>query len=167
MTNSVANASQTDKRSKGWEWLSKSRVWAANAPWPLMFRLGRANRLVSAQLEEKLNMSIPQMRILFEALDPAGVSQASLYKRYNVDPASITRTVQVMERDGLITRNPDPDDNRFMRVFITEEGRKLAEEMPKRLAEFEQRLVKSLTESEILQLHSLLERLELGLAEEN
>jgi DNA-binding MarR family transcriptional regulator len=167
MTNSVANDSQANKRSKGWEWLSQSRVWAANAPWPLMFRVSRANRLIASQLEEKLNLSIPQMRILFEALDPGGVSQATLYKRYNVDPASITRTVQVMERDGLITRSPDPDDNRFMRVFITEKGRQLAEEMPRRLAEFEQRLVKGLTESEILQLHNLLERLELGLAEEN
>src|SRR5947209_6875817 len=100
MTNSVANGSQSDNRSKGWEWLSKSQVWAANTSWPLMFRLSRANRIVASQLEENINLSTPQMRILFEALDPGGVSQAALYKRYNVDPASITRTVQVMERDG-------------------------------------------------------------------
>jgi MarR family transcriptional regulator, organic hydroperoxide resistance regulator len=124
-----------------------------------MFRISRTARFIAQQLEEQLDLSTPQMRILFEALEPEGVSQAVLCKQYQVDPASITRTVQAMERDGLVTRHVDESDNRYMRVYATEKGRILAESLPAKIASFEQHLVEGLSDDEILMLHTLLERL--------
>src|SRR5689334_11379510 len=123
----IYNNPGSDKKAKGWEQFKHTYTWAANAKLPLMARLGRASKLMTHRLEEDLDMSLPQVRILFEALDPEGISQSALHKQYKVDPASITRTVQAMERDGLITRRPDVNDNRLMRVYITEKGRELAE----------------------------------------
>jgi MarR family transcriptional regulator for hemolysin len=157
--NPTISTNQSSKRET-WRRLSQSQTWAANASVPLMFRLGRTNRVVAQQLEEFIALSLPQMRILFEALEPEGVSQATLTKQYQIDPASITRTVQAMERDGLITRRPDENDNRLMRVYITEKGRLLTESLPPQLVIFEQQVVKGLTENEILLLHSLLEKIE-------
>ncbi len=157
---------RTRPTSRAWERFKQSQVWAANAPLPLMVQLLRTSRLVSQQVEEATQVTLPQMRILFEALEPEGVSQSTLHKHYLVDPAAITRTVQAMERDGLITRSSDPSDNRFMRVFITDKGRQLIEATPPRMAEYEQRMVKGLTDSEILQLHALLERIEIQLTDE-
>src|SRR5690349_5308717 len=106
------NRSAEDKKAKGWEQFRHTYTWAGNAKVPLMARLGRASKLMTHRLEDELNMSLPQVRILFEALDPEGISQSALHKQYKVDPASITRTVQTMERDGLVTRRPDDKDNR-------------------------------------------------------
>lgn len=143
-----------------WQRISQTQKWAANAKIPLMVRLGRTSRLVNYRLEEVLKLNTSQMRVVFEANHPEGVSQSDLHKKYMIDPASITRTVQTMERDGLVTRNPDPADNRLMRVYTTDKGRALAEILPAKLAKFEQSIVKGLSDEEILQLHSLLERIE-------
>ncbi|MDB5078885.1 MAG: MarR family transcriptional protein [Chloroflexi bacterium] len=151
---------QNEEKSHGREWLKNSQKWAGKASLPLMTHLGRASHLVTQKLVAEIKISISQIRVLFEALDPNGVSQSFLGKRYNVDPASITRTVQAMERDGLITRKPDASDNRLMRVYITEKGRELLETIPPRLFQFEQYLLEGWTESEIIQLHSFLDRIE-------
>ncbi len=142
------------------KWLKNSQRWAGNAPLPLMNHLSRCSHLVNQKLEAALKINTSQIRVLFEALDPDGVSQSFLGKRHNVDPASITRTVQSMERDELIIRKPDVSDNRFMRVYITQKGRDLIETIPPRLFQFEQALLEGWTESETLQLHALLDRIE-------
>lgn len=147
-----------------WERISRTQKWAANARIPLMVRLSRTSRLVTYHLEEAMKLNTSQMRVLFEANYYEGVSQLDLHKKYQIDPASITRTVQTMERDGLVTRSPDPTDNRLMRVFITEKGRALAETLPAQLAGFEQIIVNGLSEAEISQLHNLLERIEAQVA---
>ncbi len=147
-------------RLTGQEWLKNSQQWAAHAPLPLMIHLSRTSHLVTQKLEADTKISRSQMRVLFESLDPEGVSQSFLGKHNRVDPASITRTVQTMERDGLVTRRPDARDNRYMRVYITAKGRELLEAMPPRLHQFEQDLLAGWTEPEIRQLHALLDKIE-------
>jgi DNA-binding MarR family transcriptional regulator len=110
--------------------------------------------------EEELKLSTSHLRILFEALDPAGVSQASICKIYNIGGAAVSRSVQGLERDGLVTRQVDPLDNRLMRVFTTEQGKQLLEGLPQRALAFEKKLLVGWTDQEILQLHTLLTRLE-------
>lgn len=149
-------AKQTNPKN----WYKSNYKWAADAELPLMMHLSRATHLVTQKLEAEVKLSTPQIRILFEALDPKGVSQSFLGKRHKVDPAAITRTVQAMERDGLITRRQDANDNRFVRVYITDKGRALIEAMPPQLQRFEQELVVGWSEDEIKQLHSLLDKLE-------
>src|SRR4051794_36238355 len=108
-----------------WKRLTASHRWAGNAEVPLMMRLSRTSHLVSEALEQFLDFNPSHIRILFAALEPEGVIQSSLSKVYKVDPAAITRTIQAMERDGLVYRAPDPDDNRCMRIFVTEKGQTL------------------------------------------
>jgi DNA-binding MarR family transcriptional regulator len=50
------------------------------------------------------------------------ISQAELQRGLGVDGAVITRLVKQMETEGLLTRRPDPADNRFTLVKLTEEG---------------------------------------------
>ena len=40
-----------------------------------------------------------------------------------MDPSRVTRTAQSLEGDGLIRRERDVEDNRVMRMYLTEEGR--------------------------------------------
>jgi DNA-binding MarR family transcriptional regulator len=42
-----------------------------------------------------------------------------------VTAPTMTRLVAGLERDGLVTREPDPDDRRSARVAATEEGRQI------------------------------------------
>ncbi len=148
------------KKLTPWQRLTRLQHWAGNADMPLMMRLGRTNHLVSHALEQALNLNPSHLRILFAALDPEGVSQSSLPKLYKIDPAAITRTIQAMERDGLLYRASDARDNRCMRIFVTEKGKALAQTMPGKIAAFEAMLTESLQEEEIAMMHRLLGHLE-------
>lgn len=41
-----------------------------------------------------------------------------------LSPSAITETVEGLERDGLVRREPDPEDRRGVRVALTAEGRR-------------------------------------------
>jgi len=49
-------------------------------------------------------------------------------QRLQVHPASVTNTVDRLERDGLVRRRPHPDDRRGTLAAITDEGRRVAQE---------------------------------------
>jgi DNA-binding MarR family transcriptional regulator len=167
MTHQIAGNETVPKARIAWERLTSGLTWAGGANLPLMLRLARTHKVIIPLYEEYMGLSIPQMRILFEALDPEGISQSALHKYYKIDPASVSRTLQAMERDELVLRHVDQHDSRNMRVFITEKGRILAESIPERIIEFERRVVKGLSHEEVQQLHRMLELLEKNLTEHN
>src|SRR3954451_21745801 len=59
-----------------------------------------------------------------------GVSQGELTREFGMDPSRITRTAQAMENDGLIRRERDPEDNRVMRMYLTDVGRGVLQKLP-------------------------------------
>ena len=54
-------------------------------------------------------------------------------ERLQVHPASVTNTIDRLERDGLVRREPHPDDGRTRLAVITDEGRDLVERAAKAL----------------------------------
>lgn len=150
----------TNNHIPAWHRLKKAQRWAGDAEAPLTMRLGRTSHLVASALEQSLGFNYSQIRILFGAMDPEGVIQATISKQSKIDPAAITRSLQIMERDGLIRREPDPKDNRCIRIFVTEKGQALAQTMPGKIAEFEASLTEGLRDEEILGMHRLLLHLE-------
>ncbi|HEX2912280.1 MAG TPA: MarR family transcriptional regulator [Chloroflexia bacterium] len=147
-----------------WKRFAVLQRWRAGAEMPFTMRLARSSHLVSQALEQKLGYNSSQFRILFASLDPEGVSQSSLHKMYRVDPAAITRTIQSMERDGLVTRTPDSTDNRRMKIYATEKGMALAKKLPAEVAAFEKELTEDFSDEEVLVLHKALAHLEERLA---
>jgi DNA-binding MarR family transcriptional regulator len=52
-----------------------------------------------------------------------GLTHTELGKRLRVQPATITKMIQRMEKAGFVERRPDPEDERVSRVYLTESGR--------------------------------------------
>ncbi len=52
-----------------------------------------------------------------------GLAHSELAARMHVTPATITKMLQRMEEAGFVHREPDPDDQRVSRVYLTEQGR--------------------------------------------
>ena len=71
----------------------------------------------------------PAGRQALGALDGAGgtLSPTVLAQRLLVTPASVSSLVDTLERRGLVTRAPDPDDRRRVVVTITDPGRALVD----------------------------------------
>ena len=61
-----------------------------------------------------------------------------------------------MESDGLIRRERDPEDNRVVRMYLTDEGRTKLREMPRLKEEFRRRIGGALSEEEVAELRRML-----------
>ena len=73
----------------------------------------------------RYNLSTSQFAIL-EALYHLGtLSQRALAEKLLKSTGNVSIVLKNMEKRGLIERHRDPDDNRYMRVSITDVGREL------------------------------------------
>ncbi len=79
-------------------------------------------------IQQWMGVSLVEFLFFSQLLPAKELSQAELQKRLGVDGAVITRLVKQLEAEGLVTRRPDPADNRFTLVTLTEHACQLAEE---------------------------------------
>jgi DNA-binding MarR family transcriptional regulator len=70
-------------------------------------------------------ISTGQFPVLLMLWEQEGVTQARLAERLAVEQPTMANTLKRMERDGLITRVPDPGDRRQAHVHLTPRGRAL------------------------------------------
>ena len=64
--------------------------------------------------------------VVLSALDRGAVrTQSALAEAINADKTRIIRTLDDLQADGYIERNPDPDDRRVRLLAITAAGRKV------------------------------------------
>lgn len=61
-----------------------------------------------------------QLLALFEQ---DGLTQRELCDRVRIEQATMAKTLQRMQRDGLVRCDPDPDDRRRIRVYLTDHAR--------------------------------------------
>lgn len=91
-----------------------------NNPMRLMGQINRAfARRVDAPLAE-LGMALGQVPVLVALGQHGALPQAELVKIAKVEQSSMAQLLSRMERDGLITRTPDPADGRSRLISLTD-----------------------------------------------
>ena len=75
------------------------------------------------ELLDELGLYRGQTPVLRALWAQDGLTQSELTARLNRSPSTITKTVQRMEKAGLVKRCPDDSDERISRVFLTDAGR--------------------------------------------
>lgn len=71
---------------------------------------------------EEYDLNKTQANILFTLHNHVSFSQKELAKQLHVTAPSITSAIQKMEREGYIQRSTDENDQRIMRLGLTEKG---------------------------------------------
>lgn len=84
----------------------------------------------------------PILRILWEK---DGCTQKDLAEKLRLKPATITDTLQRMEKSDLVERKTDTDDLRITRVYITEKGRNVQMEVENTFKIIEEETFKGFT----------------------
>jgi DNA-binding MarR family transcriptional regulator len=74
-------------------------------------------------LLEALGLYRGQPSVLQALWEQEGLMHIELARRLQVQPATITKMLQRMEKAGFVSRRPDPDDHRVSRVYLTDAGR--------------------------------------------
>jgi DNA-binding MarR family transcriptional regulator len=85
-----------------------------------------------------------------------GLSQGEFTQEYEMDPSRVTRTAQSLEADGLIRRERDAEDNRVMRMYLTEEGSEVLDKLPEINEGLRRRVRSVLGEEEFEELRRML-----------
>jgi MarR family transcriptional regulator, lower aerobic nicotinate degradation pathway regulator len=83
---------------------------------------GQAIRELNRGLQP-LGMRTRHHTVLLVAADSGGRSQRELGEVLGIDPSAVVALVDDLERDGLVRRDPHPDDRRTRLVVATEAGR--------------------------------------------
>ena len=80
------------------------------------------------------NLTIPEWRVLGELSQRQDLSIRDL-NTVQLDKATVTRAVQLLERSGLVLRAAQPDDRRLIALRLTPKGHELVDRLiPKALA---------------------------------
>lgn len=74
---------------------------------------------------QPLGLAPAQFMTLLELWGEDGLTQKQLVERLDVEQATMANTLRRMERDGLITRCPHPDDGRAHQTWLTPHARAL------------------------------------------
>lgn len=122
--------------------------------------MGQTYRVMQSAFSSKVGHALPRWRILLALHESGECSQKHLAERCRLDPASLTRQLQAMEKLGWISRAVDAQDNRLTNASLTHAGQAVVNEaLPKRAQFFEESL-KGLTVADIDTLNRVLSVLE-------
>ncbi|MER6590693.1 MarR family winged helix-turn-helix transcriptional regulator [Micromonospora purpureochromogenes] len=113
-----------------------------------IFRLARTHRMLAGQLLRDVGLH-PGQELLMKRLWESGPQrQTDLADEFDTDSASMTRTVQRLERAGYVRRVPDPDDRRATRVEPTPASLVLRKQVERIWEDLERRTVGDMTPAE-------------------
>lgn len=110
-------------------------------------------------VKEKFPITIEQWAILHTLAEENGQTQRDLAEKLLKQKPNITRLIDILEEKKLVERKADEKDRRAFNVYITEEGRKLAEEIYLKTKSNKKDFCKMLTDDEIETLKTLLKKL--------
>ena len=105
--------------------------------------------------------------IVIERLSRGGKlpNQRDLAGEIHRSPATVAASLKVLERQDLIRRTPDPEDQRANRVALTEAGCTMAHRCREAMTALERQVIRGFTPEELDQLTFLLGKMSVNLKE--
>ena len=94
-------------------------LWHLKQAW--YFSLTAVNDAVSQH-----GVSTAQIGVLRQLANEPGLSGAELARRLLITPQGVQLAIKALEQRGLVERRPDPQHARILKVYLTVQGREVA-----------------------------------------
>ena len=124
--------------------------------WQLLAQLCLAYRSLSDSLMDQIDMHRAQAALLCRLFNQDGLTQSELADQLSVQGATVTNMLQRMEETGLVSRRRDDDDNRLVRVNLTEAGRERERAITDQFVKLEQAVFEGISDDDRARLRQLL-----------
>ncbi len=95
------------------------------------------------------NITPEQWGVLNRLWENEGIHQSALAERAAKDRHNITRILNLLEKNGFISRTPDGEDKRRLNVYLTKEGKALKQKLVPIAIGYLQKCFKGLSQKEI------------------
>jgi MarR family transcriptional regulator, organic hydroperoxide resistance regulator len=122
----------------------------------LLAQVCKAHRQYACAMLGDLGLFSGQEILLMHLWESDGLSQLELGARMEIEPPTLTKMLNRLEKTGLVERRRDPNDARICRVYLTDKGWSLREPVTRCWRAIEQRVLTNLTLEEQILLRRLL-----------
>lgn len=122
----------------------------------LLGMIGKAQRSCVNESLSDVGLYAGQERVLIELSQQNGLTQSQLVESMCVQPPTVSKMLDRMEKAGLVERQADAEDSRISRVCLTEQGRSLNEDVCIVWRDLEARMIEGLSLEERIILRRLL-----------
>lgn len=134
----------------------------------LLFQIERTSKMARAYSqrafdEQGIDLTVEQWVLLKIIHEHPGVSQQELAKRSQRDPASITRTLDLLQRKGWVSREPVPGNRRRYQLQLTESGQVFVATQLPLIQEHRRKSIAGFSESELAHFQEMLLRVQTNL----
>ena len=127
--------------------------------WELLAQVSQTYRALSDDFINRIAMHRAQAGLLCRLFANDGITQSEIAEQLAVQGATVTNILQRMEEAGLVTRRRDLDDNRLVRVFLTDAGRQKERAITEQFVQLESAVFDGISEPERAQLRRLLRQM--------
>jgi DNA-binding MarR family transcriptional regulator len=125
----------------------------------LIAQVGRLHHKRAHILLEDLGLYQGQPRLLLELWLREGQTQSELADRLRVAPATMTKMLQRLTEAGFVDRRRDSQDQRILRVYLTEAGYAVQQRMRQVWEQMERDALVGFSEEELGLLRQYLTRI--------
>lgn len=132
--------------------------------WQLLTHLSQLFRGASETYINQIDIPRGQATLLCTIVNQDGMTQSEIAEILSVQGATVTNTVKRLEESGLVTRQRDPEDNRLVRVYLTESGRQMELEINAKFAELQESIFNGLNKEERKLLRRFLKQIVLNIS---
>ena len=128
-------------------------------PYRLSVLSNTVSTTVARAYDKRFKVSIPEWRVIAILGRFPGLSAVEVAERTMLDKVAVSRAVTKLIKKGRIDREFADADRRRSILNLSEEGRKLHDEIAELALTFERDLLEGLSPDELEQLNGLMERL--------
>ena len=130
----------------------------------LLYQLRLADQSMTQLFERQLGISLTRYQILCFLIDQSPCNQIAVQERLKIDQAALTRHFKILEKEGLVERHRNPENQREVLVEATKYAKEqLVVNPPLKHIKVKEEMESILTESERTELSRLLNKLVLGI----
>jgi MarR family transcriptional regulator, organic hydroperoxide resistance regulator len=122
----------------------------------LLSMICKAQRTQMNEALTAIDLYAGQEMFLWHLWRENGLTQTQMVERMCVQPPTVSKMLERMEKAGLVTRRSDPEDSRVSRVYLTEQGRRSEQAVRDIWKNIEQRITAGLSVEERILLRRLL-----------
>ncbi|PZP61618.1 MULTISPECIES: MarR family winged helix-turn-helix transcriptional regulator [Pseudoxanthomonas] len=128
-------------------------------PYQLSVLSNRVSQAISAEYYRRFGLVMTEWRTMCVLGRYPGLSAGEVAEQTAMDKVAVSRAVARLLERGLVSRDIHGDDRRRSVLALSEKGRDLHDTVAPLVLECERRLLSVLDESEVAQLHALMQRL--------
>ena len=128
-------------------------------PYRLAVLSNTVSTTVARAYDKRFNVSIPEWRVIAVLGRFPGLSAVEVAGRTLMDKVAVSRAVTKLIKNGRIDRELADSDKRRSILNLSEDGKKLHDEIAQLALQFERDLLHGFSEEEMNNLNSVMERL--------